>query len=135
MQMNNPKQPQTERKPIREMPKSERSKLHKIIVAGTKSIKLTFDLQCRGYVHVAATETCGQPTEQCDVASADWGRRGFRPFEPTLDWLVDLLSPAGGLVVWIDLHKLAARRDLRATLERRGFLVEPRTARENSSAV
>jgi len=111
------------------------SKLQPIIVAGAKSVELTFELNRRGYVRVAATANCGQPAGQYDVALVDWRQRTFRALETTLDWLVDFLSPAGVLVVWLDSHKPAANQDLRAALERRGFAVEAETVREDGCAV
>jgi hypothetical protein len=52
------------------------SKVQRIIVAGEKSIELMFELERRGYTHVASTANCGQPAEQYQVALIDWlGRR------------------------------------------------------------
>jgi hypothetical protein len=44
--------------------------------------------------------------------------------EVALDWLVDFLSPSGGLVVWVDPQKATANDALRLSLERRGFAIE-----------
>jgi hypothetical protein len=111
------------------------SKLQRIIVAGSKSIELTFELQRLGYAHVSATANCGRPAGQYDVALVDWRQRTFRTLDTTLDWLVNFLSPAGVLVVWVDSQKPAANQDLRSALEKRGFVIEAGTVREDGSAI
>ena len=111
------------------------SKLQRIIIAGSKSIELVFELHRRGYVRASATANCGHPAGQYDVALVDWRQRTFKAFETTLDWLVDFLSPAGVLVVWVDPQKPAASQNLRSALERRGFVVEGGTVREDGHAV
>ena len=111
------------------------SKLQQIVVAGSKSVELMFELQRRGYARVAATANCGHPAGQYDVALVDWRQRTFRALEPTLDWLVGFLSPAGVLVVWVDSQKPAAEQDLRSALEKRGFVIEAGTVREDGSAI
>jgi hypothetical protein len=111
------------------------SKLQRIMVAGSKSIELSFELHRRGYARAAATANCGQPAGQYDVALVDWRQRTFKALETTLDWLADFLSPAGALIVWVDAQKPAAGQNLRAALERRGFVVEAGTVREDGQAV
>jgi hypothetical protein len=111
------------------------SKLQQIIVAGSKSVELMFELQRRGYLHVVAAANCGRPGKQYEVALVDWRRRTLRALETTLDWLVDYLSPEGVLVIWVDSLKLEAREALRSTLETRGFIIEDRTIREDGSAL
>ena len=44
------------------------SKLHRIIVAGSKGPHQMFELHRRGYNRVATTATCGLPRGQYDVA-------------------------------------------------------------------
>jgi hypothetical protein len=111
------------------------SNLHRIIVAGAKSVELMFDLQRRGYARAAGTAYCGRPAGQYDVALVDWRRRTFKALETTLDWLVDFISPAGVLVVWLDPQKPAAIQNLRSALARRGFVVEAGTVGEDGCAV
>lgn len=111
------------------------SKQHRIIVAGAKSVELTFELHRRGYGRVSATANCGHPAGQYDVALVDWRQRTFKALETTLDWLVDYLSPAAVLVVWVDPQKPTANQTLRSALERRGFIVEAATVHEDGSAV
>ena len=94
-----------------------------------------FELHRRGYVHASASANCGHPAGQYDVALVDWRQRTFKALETTLDWVANFLSPAGVLVVWVDPHKPAATQNLRSALERRGFVVEAETAREDGSAV
>jgi hypothetical protein len=111
------------------------SKQHRIVVAGSKGVELMLELQRRGYARAAATANCGHPAGQYDVALVDWRRRTFRTLEPALDWLVDFLSPAGVLVVWVDPQKAAANETLRLSLEKRGFVIEAGTVHECGCAV
>ena len=108
---------------------------HRIIVAGSKSIELTSELNRRGFVRVASTANCGRAAGQYDVALVDWRRRTFQALETTLDWLVDFLSPEGLLVIWIDPQKPAVRQHLYAGLERSGFLIEDKAVHDFGSAV
>ena len=111
------------------------SKLQRIIVAGEKTIELTFELERRGYRHVATTANCGLPTEQYDVALMYWRWRTFRALETTLDWFVHFLRSEGVLVVWTDPQKPTARESLNAALEKRGFIIEATSAHANGCAV
>jgi hypothetical protein len=111
------------------------SKLHRILVAGSKSVELMLELERNGYIHVAATANCGRPAEQYDVVFVDWRRRTLRALETTLDWLTDCLSPEGVLVVWADPQKPAARDNLRKSLENRGFVIEAVSVRDDGSGV
>jgi hypothetical protein len=106
------------------------SKQHRIIVAGSKSIELMFDLRRRGYDRAASTANCGLPAGQYDVALVDWRRRTFRVLETTLDWLVDFLGPTALLVVWVDPQKPAANEELRSSVKKRGFVIEDGTVHE-----
>jgi hypothetical protein len=108
---------------------------HRIVVAGSKGVELMLELQRRGFARAAATANCGQPAGQYDVALVDWRRRTFKTLEVALDWLVDFLSPAGVLVVWVDPQKAAANEALRASLERRGFVIEAGTVHDCGCAV
>jgi len=111
------------------------SKLQRILVAGSKSAELMFELHRRGHVRVATTANCGLPAGQYDVALVDWRQRSIKALETTLDWLVDFLSPAGVVVVWVDSQEAAANRKLRCALEAHGLIVEAGTNREHGSAV
>src|SRR6202022_3724289 len=111
------------------------SKQPRIVVAGAKGVELMLELQRRGYVRAAATANCGHPAGQYDVALVDWRRRTFKTIEVALDWLVEFLSPAGVLVVWVDPQKAAANETLRFSLERRGFVIEAGTVHECGCAV
>jgi hypothetical protein len=111
------------------------SNLNRIIVAGAKSAALMFELHRRGYVRVATTANCGLPAGQYDVALVDWRERSIKALDTTLDWLLDFLSPAGGLIVWIDPQEPANNRKLRAMLEKHGLIIEAGTVREHGSAV
>jgi hypothetical protein len=111
------------------------SKQHRIVVAGSKGVELTLELHRGGHIRAAATANCGHPAGQYDVALVDWRRRTFKTLEPALDWLVDFLSPAGVLVVWVDSQKAAANETLRLSLERRGFVIESGTIHKCGCAV
>jgi hypothetical protein len=111
------------------------SKLQRIIVAGSQSAELMFELHRRGHVRVATTSTCGLPAGQYDVALVDWRQRSIKALETTLDWLVDFLSPAGVVVVWVDPQEPAGNRKLRRALEAHGLIVEAGTIREHGCAV
>jgi hypothetical protein len=111
------------------------SKLQRIIVAGSKSAELMFELHRRGHVRVATTANCGLPAGQYDVALVDWRQRSIKALETTLDWLVDFLSPAGVVVVWVDPQEPAGNRKLRRVLEAHGLIVEAGTIHAHGSAV
>jgi len=111
------------------------SKLHRILVAGSKSTELVLELERGGYVHVAATANCGRPAQQYDVVLVDWRRRTLGALETTLNWLTDCLRPEGVLVVWADPQKPAARENLRRALESRGLVIEAASVREDGSAI
>jgi hypothetical protein len=111
------------------------SKQHRIVVAGARAIELTLELHRRGYARAAATANCGHPAGQYDVVLVDWRRRTFRTLEVALDWLVELLSPAGTLVVWLDPQKAGANEPLCLALERRGFVIEASTVHACGCAV
>jgi len=111
------------------------SNLHRIVVAGANSVELMFDLHRRGYARAAGTAYCGRPAGQYDVALVDWRRRTLKELETTLDWLVDYVCAVGVLVVWVDPQKPATIQTLRSALERRGFVVEAATVREDGCAV
>jgi len=100
------------------------SQQQRIIVAGSNSVELAFELDRRGYVRVASAANCGRAAGQYNVALVDWRRRTFKALEMTLDWLVDFLSPEGLLVIWIDSQRPAVRQELCSGLERRGFVIE-----------
>jgi hypothetical protein len=107
----------------------------RIVVAGSKGIEMMLDLQRRGYLRAAATANCGRPTGQYDIALVDWRRRTLNSLEAALDWLVDFLSPSAVLVVWVDAQKPAANQSLRASLEKRGFVIEQGTVHDCGCAV
>jgi hypothetical protein len=108
---------------------------HRILVAGSKSMELMIELHRRGYLRAAATGNCGRPAGQYDVALIDWRRRTLRDLEATLDWLGGFLRPTGVLVVWVDAQKPAAGQSLRASLERRGYMIEQGTVHDCGCAL
>ena len=111
------------------------SKLHRILIAGSKSVELMLELERGGYGHVAATANCGRPAQQYDVVFVDWRRRTLSALEATLDWLTDCVSPEGVLVVWADPQNPTARDNLRHAIESRRFVVEAASVGEDGSAI
>lgn len=99
-------------------------KRQRILVAGEKSIELTFDLERQGYSYVASVANCGSPAKQYHVALFDWRRRTFRSLEATLNWLVDFLCNEGLLIVLTDPQKAQARANINAALKKRGLVIE-----------
>jgi hypothetical protein len=102
----------------------------RIVVAGSKSMELMLELHRRGYLLAAAAGNCGRPTGQYDVALVDWRRRTLHALEPTIDRLVNFLSPYAVLVVWVDAQKPAANEILRASVTKRGFVIVRGAAHE-----
>jgi len=111
------------------------SRSQRIIVVGSKSVEVIYEMNRRGFEHVMASANCGKAAGQYDVALVDWRRRTFKDLEPTLGWLVDFLGPEGVVVVWIDPQKPAVRQNLCSMLEGRGFIVEDTAVHEYGSAV
>ena len=111
------------------------SKLQRIIVAGSKGIELMFVLHRRGYLRAAASANCGHAAGQYDVALVDWRQRSIKALDATLGWLVNHLSPAAVLVVWVDPQKSTGKQKLHSALERHGFRVEAGTVQEYGLAI
>ena len=86
-------------------------------------------------MRVATTANCGLPAGQYDVALVDWRERSIKALDTTLGWLLDFLTPAGGLAVWLDPLQPATGRPLRTVLESHGFRIEAGTVHERGSAV
>jgi hypothetical protein len=111
------------------------SKQQQIIVTGSKGIEIALELKGRGYVQVMSSANCGQTVGQYDVALVDWRQRSLRALETTFDWLLDFLSPAGVLVVWVDSQKSVGNQELLTVVERRGFSIEATTIRPHGCAL
>jgi hypothetical protein len=107
----------------------------RILVAGSKSVEITYEMTRRGFEHVAASANCGKAAAQYDVALVDWRRRTLKDLEPMLDWLVGFLGPKGAVVVWMDPQKAVFRQNLCSMLERRGFVVGEAAIHDYGSAV
>jgi hypothetical protein len=112
------------------------SLLQPIIVTGSNGIELAFRAQpprlragrCRRQI---AADRSGNTM----IALVDWRQRTLRALETTLDWLLDFLSPAGVLVVWLDSYRPAVREELCYALERRGLAVKAATIQEYGCAL
>ena len=111
------------------------SKLHRIIVAGSKEPRLMFELHRRGYNRVATTATCGLPRGQCDVGFVDWQQQSIKVLKTSLDRVAHFLAPTSVLVIWIDSCESTDRRKLGSILERLGFRVEVGTQCERGLAI
>src|SRR5580704_992837 len=111
------------------------SKLHRIIVAGSKSPDQMFQLHRRGYNRIATTATCGLPRGQFDVALVDCGLHSIKALEATLDWLVHFLKWSGVLVIRLDSEDLAGNRKLKSMLDSLGFRIEVGTRCERGVAI
>jgi hypothetical protein len=107
----------------------------RIVVAGSRSMELMLELHRRGYLLAAATGNCGRPAGQYDVGLVDWRRRTLHALETTMDWLVNFLRPGAVLVVWVDAQKPAANESLRASVEKRGFVIVNGTVHECGCAL
>ncbi|MBV9456314.1 MAG: hypothetical protein JO141_02175 [Bradyrhizobium sp.] len=107
----------------------------RILVAGSKSMELTLDLHRRGYLLAAATGNCGRPAGQYDIALVDWRRRTLHALEPTIDWLMNFLCPNARFVIWVDAQKPAANASLRASVEKRGFVIVDGTVHDCGCAL
>ena len=101
----------------------------RIILAGASAPGRIDGWRRRGYRRVVTTATCRLPDGRCGAACIEWRRGSIRALEATLDWLVHFLSADGVVVIWVDaaLSTAAARRELRAALERSGLAVEAGT--------
>jgi hypothetical protein len=111
------------------------SKLHRIIVAGSRGPHQMFELHRRGYNRVATTAACGLPRGQYDVAFIEWQLHSVKALATTLDWLVHFLTPAGILVIWVDPNEHPDHRKLQSILDRLGFRIEAGTRSEHGLAI
>jgi hypothetical protein len=59
----------------------------------------------------------------------------YSALETSLDWLVNFLKPGAMLVVWVDAQKPVANQSLRASIEKRGFVIEQGTVHDRDCAV
>lgn len=108
---------------------------HRILVVGSSSIEMMIELHRRGYLGAASSGNCGCPAGQYDVALIDWRRRTLHDLETALDRLGKFLSPVGTMVVWVDAQKPAANQSLRASLEKRGYVIEQAIVHQCGGAV
>ena len=111
------------------------SKLARIIVTGGRSAEVMVDLHRLGYHRATTTTSCGLPAGQYDVAILDGRQCSIKAIETTLDWLVDFVSPAGVLIVWLDPCQGVAGPRLRTALEGHDFRIEIGTVHDRGAAV
>lgn len=108
---------------------------HRILMAGSNSTAMMIEMHRRGYARAVSTGNCGRPAGQYDVALVDWRRRTLHDLEETLDWVGKFLRPAAMLIVWVDAQKPAANQSFRASLEKRGYIIEQDTVHECGRAL
>jgi hypothetical protein len=103
------------------------SKLHRIIVAGSKSLGHMFELRSRGYNRVVTAMCYNLRRGGYDVGLLDWRRQQIKGIEAKLSWLAPLLAPTSVLVVWLDASERAEHWRLASILAKQGFRVEAGT--------
>src|SRR5471032_233286 len=111
------------------------SKLHRIIVAGSKSLSHTFELHGRGYNRVATAACYNLRRGGYDVGLLDWRRQQIKALEAKLNGLAPLLAPTSVLVIWLDASERTEHRKLGSMLERLGFRLEAGTLCEHGLAI
>jgi len=111
------------------------SKLHRIIVAGSKSLSHMFELHGRGYNRVVTAACYGLRPGRYDVGFLDWRQQQIKALEAKLSWLVPLLAPTRVLVIWLDTSERADHRKLGSVLERLVFRAEAGTVCEQGLAI
>ena len=111
------------------------SKLHRIIVAGSKSLSHMFELHDRGYNRVVTAACYSLRRGRYDVGFIDWRQQQVEALESKLDWLAPLLAPTSVLVIWLDAKERTEHRKLDQILARLAFRVEAGTCCEDGVAI
>jgi hypothetical protein len=107
------------------------SKLHRIIVAGSKSLSHMFELRDRGYNRVVTAACYNLRRGGYDVGLLDWRLQQIDDIEAKLSWL----APTSVLVVWLDAGERAEQRKLGSILAKQAFRVEAGTLCEHGLAI
>jgi hypothetical protein len=108
---------------------------HRMIVAGPHSAEVLLELHRRGYLRVTTAKLCNVPCGQFDVALVAWRQHSIKALDTILDGLVQFLSSAGVLVVWIGACDRISVQMLRLALDRLGFRIEAGTTCEIGVAI
>jgi hypothetical protein len=111
------------------------SKLHRIIVAGSKSLSHMFELHGRGYNRVVTAACYSLRPGRYDVGFVDWRLQQISALEAKLTWLTPFLAPTSVLVIWLDRSESSGHRKLGSVLEKLGFRVEAGTVCEQGLAI
>ena len=111
------------------------SKLHRIIVEGSKSLSHMFELRGRGYNRVVTAMCYSLRRGGYDVGFVDWRLQQIKEIEAKLSWLAPLLAPTSVLVVWLDASERVEHRKLGSILAKLGFRVEAGTLCEHGVAI
>jgi hypothetical protein len=111
------------------------SKLHRIIVAGSKSLSHMFELRSRGYNRVVTAMCYSLRRNDYDVGFLDWRLQQIKEIGAKLSWLVPLLAPTSVLVVRLDASERAEHRKLGSILAKLGFRVEAGTLCEHGIVI
>jgi hypothetical protein len=111
------------------------SRSHRMILAGPNSPEIFLELHRRGFLRVTTLKLCDMPCGQFDVAVVASREHSIKALETTLNKVVNFLSIAGTLVVWVGPHERTPNETLDRALNRVGFRIEAGTCCENGVAV
>jgi hypothetical protein len=111
------------------------SKLHRIIVAGSKNLSHMFELHGRGYNRVVTAACYSLRRGGYDVGLLDWRLQQIKEIEAKLSWLSPLLAPTSVLVVWLDASERSEHQKLGSILAKLGFRVEAGTCCEDGFGI
>jgi hypothetical protein len=106
----------------------------RIVVGGTRSAELMFELHRRGYLRVATTASSAVASGEYNVALMDWRARSIKTLGSTLHWLLGSLDQDGIVVVWVDSSDPLAGK-VRSVLRKCGLTVEAGAVRDNGTVV
>jgi hypothetical protein len=106
----------------------------RIIVGGTQSAELMFELHKRGYLRVTTTASSAVAGEEYNVALMDWRARSIKTLGATLHWLLGSLDQDATVVVWVDSSDPFAGK-IRSLLRKCGLTVQADAVRDNGTIV
>ena len=98
----------------------------RLLVAGHAKNDILLELHRYGFLSAVSTKSCGLPRCQYDIAMVAWHDHSIKVLEPTLDLVVQFLSPTGVLAIWVGSLEHGAHQQLRLALDRLGFHIEIR---------
>jgi hypothetical protein len=98
-------------------------KSHRILIAGSESLKVYLTLQAQGFTRIATTVRSRALHHQYDIGLIA-GERSTSTLEALIAQVVHYLASGAMLAVWIDSRELRPVRIVRAALRRQGFRIE-----------